>query len=106
MPEILFVHENELICPSGKRGRTNPLLNSSEPRKYFIAEEKIRGKLPGNIGNIFQSYSLSGTSDENKFSACGHLLLRFLELSQRYAQPPNGGTQLIAAHVCSKCLVI
>lgn len=62
----------------------DPLMYSSEPRKYFIAcVEKNPGKLyvlPENIANCFQSYTLSGTNDKNKFNACGHLLLRFLEL--------------------------
>lgn len=62
---ILFVHENELIRPSG---RSRTLSNSSEPRKYFTAEEKMSDKLRGNIANSFQSYTctLSGASNKNK----------------------------------------
>lgn len=73
-----------------ERGR-DPLMNSSGPRKYFIASvEKNPGKLyllPGNIASCFQSYTLSDTNDKNKFRACGHLLLRFLELCRVDALP-------------------
>ena len=73
-----------------ERGR-DPLMNSSGPRKYFIASvEKNPSKLyllRENIASCFQSYTLSGANDKNKFSACGHLLQRFLELWRVDALP-------------------
>lgn len=49
------------------------------PVNILLPKEKIREQITGKYRNSFQSYSLSGTNDKNKFSACGHLWLRFWE---------------------------